>query len=125
MNATAPPAHPPPQHMLALARANRVRLARAELKRKVAAEEVDVADVILECPWEAHSMAVADLLMSQRGWGQTRCRRFLAQIPMSETKTVGSMTDRQRRTLAAMLASVERGRAWSATPLVTDSLTRA
>ena len=32
-------------------------------------------------------MAVADLLMSQRRWGQTRCRRFLAQIPMSEKKT--------------------------------------
>ena len=48
-------------------------------------------------------MAVADLLMSQRRWGQTRCRKFLAQIPMSEKKTIGSMTERQRRTLAAML----------------------
>jgi hypothetical protein len=111
--------------MRALARANEVRLARAELKRKVAAEELDVADVILGCPWEAHSMAVADLLMSQRRWGQTRCRRFLAQIPMSEKKTVGSMTDRQRRTLAAMLASTERGSAWSAAPWLTDSPTRA
>ena len=71
-------------------------------------------------------MAVADLLMSQRRWGQTRCRKFLAQIPMSEKKTIGSMTERQRRTLAAMLrASAERGRAWSATPWVTDSLTTA
>ena len=51
-------------------------------------------------------MAVADLLMSQRRWGQTRCRKFLAQIAMSEKKTVGSMTDRQRRTLAAMLTAV-------------------
>jgi len=111
--------------MRALARANEVRLARAELKRKVAAEEVDVAEVIMRCPWEAGSMAVADLLMSQRRWGQTRCRRFLAQIPMSEKKTVGSMTDRQRRILAAMLASAERGRAWRATPWLTDSLTTA
>ena len=70
-------------------------------------------------------MAVADLLMSQRRWGQTRCRKFLAQIPMSEKKTIGSMTERQRRTLAEMLSSAERGRAWSATPWVTDSLTRA
>ena len=51
-------------------------------------------------------MAVADLLMSQRRWGQTRCRKFLAQLAMSEKKTVGSMTDRQRRTLAAMLTAV-------------------
>src|SRR5438552_14091079 len=116
MNATAIATMAPagPQYMRALERANQVRLARAELKRRVAVEEVDVADVILECPWETHSMAVADLLMSQRRWGQTRCRRFLAQIPMSEKKTVGSMTERQRQTLAALLASAERGCAWRA-----------
>jgi hypothetical protein len=91
--------------MRALERANKVRLARAELKRRVASGELDVAEVILDCPWEADSMAVSDLLMSQRRWGQTRCRKFLAQIPMSEQKTVGSMTERQRRTLAAMLSA--------------------
>ncbi|HEY2142072.1 MAG TPA: hypothetical protein VGG98_08430 [Solirubrobacteraceae bacterium] len=127
MNATATVAPAGQQHMRALERANKVRLARAELKRSVATGELTVAEVILECPWEAHSMAVADLLMSQRRWGQTRCRKFLAQLPMSEKKTVGSMTERQRHTLAAMLASAsgERGRAWSATPWVTDSLTTA
>jgi hypothetical protein len=125
MNATATIA-PAPQYMRALERANKVRLARAELKRKVSIDEADAAEVILSCPWEAHSMAVADLLMSQRRWGQTRCRRFLAQIPMSEKKTIGSMTERQRRTLAAMLrSSAERGRAWGATPVLTDNLTRA
>jgi hypothetical protein len=113
--------------MRALERANKVRLARAELKRRIATGELDASDVILECPWEADSMAVADLLVSQRRWGQTRCRKFLSQIPMSEKKTVGSMTERQRRTLAAMLgcAEGERDRAWRATPWVTDSLTRA
>jgi hypothetical protein len=130
MNATAtiaPATMAPtsPQYMRALERANQVRLARAELKRRVASSETDVAEVILECPWEAESMAVADLLMSQRRWGQTRCRKFLAQIPMSEKKTIGSMTERQRHSLAAMLSSAERGRAWSATPWVTDSLTTA
>jgi hypothetical protein len=101
MNATATP--PAPQHMRALARANRVRLARAELKRQVAEGETTVADVLLDCPWEAESMSISDLLMSQHRWGRTRCRRFLASIPMSETKTVGSMTERQRRALAAKL----------------------
>lgn len=103
---TAAPFAPPPQHMLALQRANEVRLARAELKRRVAAGEIAAAQVILDCPWEAQSMAVADLLMSQRRWGQTRCRKFLLQIQMSEKKTVGSMTERQRRTLVAMLSAV-------------------
>jgi hypothetical protein len=106
MNATATIAPAGPQYMRALERANKVRLARADLKRRVATGETTVAEVVLECPWEADSMAVADLLMSQRRWGQSRCRKFLAQVPMSETKTVGSMTDRQRRTLAAMLGAV-------------------
>jgi hypothetical protein len=114
-----------PQYMRALERANQVRLARAELKRRVAMAEIDIAEVILGCPWEAESMAVADLLMSQRRWGQTRCRKFLSQIPMSEKKTIGSMTDRQRRTLASMLTAVNRGRALGATPWLTDSLMRA
>jgi hypothetical protein len=96
---------PGPQHMQALRRANAVRLARAELKRRVAVGEVTVAQVILSTPWEADSMTVSDLLTSQRRWGHTRCRKFLQGVPMSENKTVGSMTDRQRHALATMLAS--------------------
>ena len=98
-NATAPA----PQHMQALAQANKVRLARAELKRQVADGELSVADVVLSCPWEAESMTIADLLMSQHRWGRTRCRRFLTQLSMNETKTIGSMTDRQRRCLSGRL----------------------
>src|SRR5919202_6734991 len=94
MDATA--TAPAPQHLRALAQANRVRLARAELKRQVAEDEISVAEVVLSCPWEAESMAIADLLMSQHRWGRTRCRRFLAAIPMSGTKTAGSVTDRPR-----------------------------
>ena len=92
-----------PQHMAALEKANKIRLARAKLKRRVASGEVKVAYVIRVCPQEAQAMPVADLLMSQRGWGQKRCRRLLNEIPMSELKTIGSMTDRQRRQLVAML----------------------
>src|SRR6202165_2969802 len=69
MNATSTIA-PAPQYMRALERANKVRLARAELKHQVSVDELDAAEVILACPWEAQSMAVADLLMSQRRWGQ-------------------------------------------------------
>jgi hypothetical protein len=98
--ATAPAA----QHMRALAQANRVRLARAELKKQVAEGEASVAEVVLDCPWQAESMTISDLLMSQHRWGRTRCRRFLSSISMSETKTIGTMTDRQRRELAGLLA---------------------
>ena len=104
MTATARIAPARPQHLQALSRANQVRLARAELKRSVACGEITAGEVILESPWEAESMTVADLLMSQRRWGLTRCRKVLAQIPVSETKTIGSLTDRQRRALAILLA---------------------
>ncbi|MDX6706240.1 MAG: hypothetical protein QOK16_127 [Solirubrobacteraceae bacterium] len=94
---------PAPQHMQALRRANEVRLARAELKRKVAEGAIPVSDVVLTCPWEAASMTVAELLVSQRRWGITRSSKFLAGIGVPETKTVGSMTARQRDVLATML----------------------
>jgi hypothetical protein len=102
MHATATVA-PAPQHLRALQRANEVRLARAALKRRVGRGQMSAAEVILACPWEAETMPVGELLTSQRRWGETRCRKFLAGIPMSENKTIGSMTERQRRTLAAML----------------------
>jgi hypothetical protein len=94
---------PAPQHMQALQRANEVRLARAELKRSVADGRTTVGAVILGCPWEAASMTIAELLLSQRRWGATRCSKFLVEIGLTETKTVGSMTDRQRRALATMI----------------------
>ncbi len=100
---TMAPAHDPPQHMQALQRANEVRLARAELKRKIGLGTLTVAEVILTCPWEASSMTIAELLTSQRRWGTARASKFLSGIGMPETKTVGSMTERQRGLLAAIV----------------------
>ena len=107
MSTTATP--PAPQHMRALREANRVRLARAELKRRVAEGEISAAEVVLDCPWEARSMQIFDLLTSQHRWGEARCRRFLASESISETKTIVSMTDRQRRVLAARLEGAAAG----------------
>jgi hypothetical protein len=101
-----------PQHMAALERANRVRLARASLKRKVANGHVDAAEVVLTCPWEAENMSVSELLMSQKRWGRTRCRKFLGAIGLPEMKKVSTLTERQRLTLAALLtAKAEAARA--------------
>jgi len=113
MNATATIVSAGQQRMRALERANQARFARAELKRRVAQGEIEVAEVILTGPWEAERMPVADLLTSQRHWGHTRVRKFLASVAISETKTVGSMTERQRQAVAARLtiarpASVDR-----------------
>jgi hypothetical protein len=92
-----------PQHLKALEQANRVRLARAELKRQVAAAETTAAEVVLECPWEASSMELSDLLMSQRRWGRARCRRLLLSLGLPENKHIGTLTPRQRRALVELL----------------------
>jgi len=92
------------QHLRALEHANRVRLARAQIKRRIAAGEVAVGEVVLACPWHVHSMEVSDLLMSQKRWGHARCRRLLLSIGVPENKPVGTLTERQRGALVAVLA---------------------
>lgn len=100
-----------PQHIKALEQANRVRLARAELKRQVAAQEVTAAEVVLGCPWEAASMELSDLLMSQKRWGRARCRRLLLSLGLPENKQIGTMTPRQRRALVEVLTTKSQSRA--------------
>ena len=92
-----------PQHMQALAEANRVRLARAQLKREVGAGEIETAAIVRECPWQAETMTVGELLRSQRRWGRTRSRKFLAALTLNENRELGRLTARQRQMLAAEL----------------------
>jgi hypothetical protein len=75
------------------------------MKRRVAAGELSAAEVILSCPWQAHSMSVSDLLMSQKRWGRARCRRLLVSLGVPENKQIGTLTERQRLALAAVLAA--------------------
>jgi hypothetical protein len=93
----------PGQRLQALARANRIRQVRADLKRRIADGHVSAAEVILCHQWEVESMVLAELLTSQRHWGDTRCRRFLTPMRLSESKTIGSMTERQRLAVADRL----------------------
>ena len=91
------------QHMKALARANEVRLARAALKREVAAGNRSALEVVLDCPWEARSMSIGELLAAQRRWGKARSRKLIQHAGLKETKELGEMTERQRRVLAGAL----------------------
>ncbi len=97
---------PEPQRLRALEHANAIRLARAELKRRIATGEVSAAEVILGCPDAAQKWTVAELLMAQRRWGVTRCRKFLERNNISEVKPIGSLTERQRTLLASQLTAV-------------------
>jgi hypothetical protein len=94
---------PEPQRLRALERANTVRLARAELKRRIALGETSAAAIILGCPGEAERWTVAELLLSQRRWGTARCRKFLESNNISEIKLIGDLTERQRKLLAGQL----------------------
>ncbi|MGN6166590.1 MAG: hypothetical protein ACTHQQ_00265 [Solirubrobacteraceae bacterium] len=93
------------QKLQALERANGVRSARAQLKRRIAADELTAAEVILSSRWETDSMTIGELLLSQRHWGEVRSRGFLARLGLCEGKTIGSMTTRQRIASAALLTS--------------------
>jgi hypothetical protein len=94
-----------PQRQNALQRANEIRLARADLKRRITGGEVSAAGVILEPPEEAETWPIGEVLMSQWGWGTTRMRKVLNRARIVETKPVGMLTDRQRRELASMLGT--------------------
>jgi hypothetical protein len=100
---------PAPQRLLALERANEVRLARASLKRSIAVGDLSAAEVLLICPREASSWPIGELLISQRRWGTTRCRKFLSRNQIVETKPIGTLTERQRRILAAALQASPEG----------------
>jgi hypothetical protein len=91
------------QHLRALEYANRVRLARARMKRRIGAGELSAAEVVLTCPCEADTMSISSLVMSQKRWGRARCRRLLTSLGVPENKRIGTLTDRQRLALAGVL----------------------
>ena len=104
MRATATIAAPEdPQYMEALRRANEVRLARARTRRQVTDGRLSVGQVILTCPRELRTMTVFELLTAQHRWGKKRSGDFLAQLGLPETKSLGTMTERQRRLVADRL----------------------
>lgn len=93
------------QRHQALDRANEIRLARAELRRRIASGEIFAASVLLDVPDEARTMEVGELLIQQRRWGLKRTRRFLGRNQVAETKAIGQLTERQRQLLAQELAN--------------------
>src|SRR5205085_5464316 len=95
------------QRLLALERANYVRLTRATLKRRLRAGEVTAADAILRSSRDTDTMTIGELLLSQRGWGPTRAAKMLRSVSLPEKKTLGSLTERQRVMLAAVLGGRE------------------
>ena len=81
-----------------------MRIVRSRIKAQIAADKLTAAQVILSARWEIERMRISEVLGSQPQWGAVRSRRFLAGLHMAETKTIGTMTERQRLTVAAALS---------------------
>lgn len=86
-----------PQHLTALQKANRVRLARAALKGEIAEGRRAVSDLFDEP--DAQTMPLVEALRAQHRWGRTRVLKLLREVRIGETVTFGRLTDRQRRAL--------------------------
>jgi hypothetical protein len=89
----------PHQRELALREANRVRVARAAIKRDLKAGRVSLA-AALEHP-DVQTARVVDMLLALPRVGRTKANRAMARARVSTVKTVRGMTDRQRAALLA------------------------
>jgi hypothetical protein len=91
------------RRLVSLARANEVRVERADLKRALAAGSVAFADVLANPPACARTAKVGDLLLCVPGIGPAKRDRALAHCRIANTKTIGSLSDRQRAALTDRL----------------------
>jgi hypothetical protein len=107
------------QRMAALAKADRVRLARAQLKRDLKARRVSICDVLADPPEWVETMPVLQLLLAVPKVGRVKATAMLRGGGISATKTVGGvsmrtvggMSERQRLELLVALAPYGRRRA--------------
>lgn len=106
MSATITMSAPPrslQQRMDALERANRIRTGRARLKKDVKAGRKSVLDVLATPAEVTETMKVFELLLAMPKVGRVKADKILRRAGVSPSKTVGGITDRQRRELAALL----------------------
>jgi hypothetical protein len=105
------PARSAQRQLVSLARANEVRVERANLKRALAAGSVTFAEVLADPPACARTAKVGDLLLSVPGIGPAKSDRALAHCRIANTKTIGGLSDRQRAALTDRLGPLtSRGR---------------
>jgi hypothetical protein len=108
-----PPAAIPPQHVIALEKAQRIRLTQAAIRRRVTAGDLPVdailirdVDLTLLEQEAVDRLPVRALLLMVRRVGQARVASILRRVAIPEMKPVGRMTDRQRHALAGVCREV-------------------
>ncbi|MEA2438331.1 MAG: hypothetical protein QOF65_2887 [Thermoleophilaceae bacterium] len=93
------------QRMEALRRANAVRVERARLKRELKAGDVSAREVLTRPPEYLMTAKVFDVLLSLPKFGRVKATRCLNQCRISQSKTVGGLSERQRDELVALLGA--------------------
>lgn len=94
-----PPDRSLDQCMEALARANEIRLARANLKRDLKAGRVSASAVIADPPEWAETMTLFKLLLATPRYGHQMVNTALNRTGISPSKTLAGLTDRQREAI--------------------------
>ena len=91
------------QRMEALRRANEIRVRRAQLKKELKAGSVQIESVLQDQPDYVETAKVIDILMAVPKFGRVKAARFLNQCRISQSKTVGGLSERQRSELVGLL----------------------
>jgi len=87
------------QRLRALERANEVRTARARLKKELASGKIELVQILADPPACVRTARIRDVLLVVPKIGSVRAGRILAQCRIAHSKTLGGLTDRQRREL--------------------------
>jgi hypothetical protein len=101
---TQAPVRSPDQRMEALKRANDIRVRRAKLKRDLKLGQVRIDSILREPPDFVATAKVFDMLMAVPKFGRVKATRFLNQARISQSKTVGGLSERQRSELIGLLS---------------------
>ncbi len=90
------------QRMDALKRANDVRVRRAQLKKDLKEGKARIEQILGNPPEYVETAKVIDILMAVPKFGRVKAARFLNTCRISQSKTVGGLSDRQRTELIGL-----------------------
>jgi hypothetical protein len=91
------------QRMDALRRANEIRVRRAQLKKDLKSGSAQIEQILRNPPVYVETAKVFDMLMAVPKFGRVKAARFLNQCRISQSKTVGGLSERQRAELVGLL----------------------
>jgi len=89
--------------MAALDKANHIRTKRAQLKRDLKSGRVRIHTLLIDPPEYVSTAKVFDMLLAVPKYGRVKANRILNHCRISPSKTIGGLSDRQRKELVSLL----------------------